>query len=101
MKVKSEDLLPVVLDFIKESYGKDDLKAFKKHFGIKTKHKSDPLVKAGGLSEMLTTFFKYNKEAHQAFKKHHDIEDEEEKPAKKETVSGKKRKRADSDVSEV
>ena len=64
MKVKSEDLLPLVLDFINNSYGKEDLKAFKKYFKIKTKFKNDPLVKSGGLQSMLETYFKHNKSAH-------------------------------------
>ena len=73
------------------------MKAFKKHFKIKTKHKDDPLVKAGGMQQLLATFFKQNKNAYKAFMKHHNRDATE----KASTVSGKKRKRATSDISEV
>ena len=69
MKVESESLLPLVLDFIGTHFSKEDLKAFKKYFKIKTKHKDDSLVKAGGLSAMLQTFFKHNKTAYRDYLK--------------------------------
>ena len=61
--------MPLVLDFISTNYGKEDLKAFKKHFKIKVKHQDDALVKAGGLNKMLETFFKYNKSAYKEYVK--------------------------------
>ena len=65
MKVKAEHLLPLVLDFAKEFLSKDDFKVLKgslEHEGLKTEFKDDVLVKAGGLTAILTCFLKNNKE---------------------------------------
>ena len=70
MKVKAEDLWPLILDFVETYFGEDDLKAFKKYFELKINHQEDPLVQAGGLSAMLGSFLKHNKEVYKAFKKH-------------------------------
>ena len=58
MKVKAEQLLPLVLDFIGENYGKKDLKAFAKYFDLEIDFESDPLVEAGGLKVMLESYLK-------------------------------------------
>ena len=61
MKVKAEDLWPLILDFVESYFGKEDLEAFKKYFDLNLKHKKDPLVQAGGLPAMLGCFLKNNK----------------------------------------
>lgn len=114
MNIGAEDVWPLVLDFIKKYVGKTELKAFKKHFSIEIEESDDPLVKAGGISALLQSYFKNNKQAYKAFVKakkakakaadssdaNSDSEDDKptKKKAKKEEV-GKKRKRSDSQAS--
>lgn len=82
--------MPLVLDFVQESFGEDDYKAFKKYFDIKVKHRKDPLVKAGGLQAMLECFLKQNKKLRSAL---------EDGGAKKGEAKPKKRARSDSNAS--
>lgn len=100
MKVKAEYLLPLVLDFAKEFLSKDDFKVLKgslEHEGLKTDFKDDVLVKAGGLTAILTCFLKHNKEVYSGFKKEHDLQDDEVKNGKQ---VGKKRAKKDDSSSE-
>ena len=53
MKIGAEDVWAVVLDFIETYLGEEELEAFKAHFNVSLNHKTDPLVKAGGLQAML------------------------------------------------
>ena len=112
MKIKAEDLWPLVLDFIETYIGKDELKAFKKYFKVEVEKEKDPLVKLGGIKALLETFLKNNKKALKAFKaskkqqqqKDDDSsssESEKEKSKKKTTLAGSKRKRADSKASDA
>jgi hypothetical protein len=39
----------LVLDFVEAHFGEEDLARFKSFFKLKIQHKSDPLVKAGGI----------------------------------------------------
>ena len=64
MKLAAEDVWAIVLDFIETYLGDEELDAFKSHFNVSLDHKNDPLVKAGGLQAMLSTFFKSNKKAY-------------------------------------
>ncbi len=53
MKIKADHLWPVILHFIEEYFGEEDLDAFKKYFSLKIEHSHDPLVKAGGIKAIL------------------------------------------------
>ena len=77
---------------MEEKFGEEDFKAFKKYFKIKVDHTNDPLVEAGGMKAMLTSFLKNNKEICKKFKKHHGKSKKEENGEEK-TVIGKKRKK--------
>ena len=111
MKIKAEDLWPLVLDFIETYIGKDELKAFKKYFKVEVEKEQDPLVKLGGIKALLETFLKNNKKALKVFKaskkqqqqKDDDSssESEKEESKKKTTLAGSKRKRADSKASDA
>lgn len=70
MKVQAEDLWPLILDFVEQNFGEDDLASFKKYFNLKIEHTADPIVKAGGLQAMLGCFLKHNKEVFKSFKVH-------------------------------
>ena len=71
MKVQSEDLIPLILDFISTYYGDEALKQFQKFFHFeKVDYSKDPLVKAGGLQEILMSYLKSNKEVLKSFKAH-------------------------------
>ena len=61
MKVEATDLWPLILDFVEQYFGEDDLNSFKKYFSLKMDHKNDPIVKAGGLQALLAAFLKGNK----------------------------------------
>ena len=67
MKLAVEDVWPLILDFVKNYLGKEELKAFKKHFSIEVDESSDPLVKAGGMRAILQSFFKNNKKSYKVF----------------------------------
>jgi len=64
----------LIMDFVETYFGEDDLKQFIKYFSldkvVKGDHRSDPIVKHGGLTAMLTCFLKNNKEALKEFKAH-------------------------------
>jgi hypothetical protein len=38
MKIKAENLWPLILHFVEEYFGEDDLKAFKKYFDLTIEH---------------------------------------------------------------
>ena len=38
MKIKAENLWPLILHFVEEYFGEDDLKAFKKYFELTIEH---------------------------------------------------------------
>jgi hypothetical protein len=38
MKIKAENLWPLILNFIEEYFGEEDLKAFKKYFELTIEH---------------------------------------------------------------
>ena len=38
MKIKAENLWPLILHFVEEYFGVEDLKAFKKYFDLKIEH---------------------------------------------------------------
>jgi len=88
MKLTAEDVWPLILDFVKMYLGKEELKAFKKHFSVEVDESVDPLVKAGGMKAILQSFFKSNKKVYKAFvtakkakaAKDSDSESEEEVP---------------------
>ena len=86
LKIEAKHILPLIVDFAKESLVKEDYKVFKSTFkceGVK----EDPLVKAGGLKALLATFLQENKSVMKSFAKAHGLEIEGEKKA------GKKRQR--------
>jgi hypothetical protein len=70
MKVQAEDLWPLILDFVEQNFGEEDLAGFRKYFSLKGDHSKDPIVKAGGLQAMLGCFLKHNKEVFKSFKTH-------------------------------
>ena len=95
MKITANQLMPLVLHFIGHHFGEGDLESFKKYFALsEIDHEEDPLVKAGGMQAMLTSFLKNNKKALKKFKEHHDKDAEA-------AVSGKRRRRASSAVSDA
>lgn len=69
MKIKAEHLWPLILHFVEEYFGEDDLTAFKSYFKLKVEHGSDPLVQAGGIKAILNDYFKQNKPVYKKFKK--------------------------------
>ena len=70
MKIKAEDLWPLILNFIEEYFGEEDLAHFKEHFDLKIgKINKDPLVKAGGIKAILADYFKHNKPVYKKFRK--------------------------------
>ena len=70
MKIKAENLWPLILHFVEEYFGNEDLEAFKKYFTLQIDdHNDDPLVKAGGLKAILSGYFKQNKAVYSKFKK--------------------------------
>jgi nucleolin len=77
MKVKAENLWPLIMDFVETYFGEDDLNQFIKYFSLDKvvkagggDHRADPIVKHGGLQAMLACFLKNNKEALKDFKAH-------------------------------
>ena len=120
MEVKADDLWPLVLHFVKEYLSEEDLGQFTTHFKLTTdKMDENPLVQAGGLPALLTTFLKQNKKVYRKFKAYCSSSgspDEDDTPetekkrdskkAKKEKKAeaqqvGKKRKRSESNASEL
>lgn len=106
MKITADHLWPLILHFVQEYFGQEDLAAFKTYFKLQVEHADDPLVKAGGIKAILSGFFKQNKSVYKQFKK------AVEKPKKKrvrsqsnasesEASQPKKRQRKDSNVSEA
>jgi hypothetical protein len=79
MKIKAENLWPLILHFVEEYFGDEDLTAFKKYFDLSIEHSSDPLVEAGGIKAILAEYFKHNKKVYQKFKKTVTSADEPEK----------------------
>lgn len=87
MKITADHLWPVIMHFVDEYFGEEDLEAFKSYFKLQIDHTDDPLVRAGGIKAILTGYFKQNKSVYKQFKK------AVEKP-------NKKRVRSSSNVSE-
>lgn len=44
MKIKAENLWPLILGFVQDYFGEEDLAAFKTYFDLKIEHDEDPLV---------------------------------------------------------
>jgi hypothetical protein len=81
MKIKAEHLWPLILHFVEEYFGEEDLASFKEYFTLKMEHKDDTLVKAGGIKAILSDYLKHNKTVYKKFKK--SVEADEPKPSKK------------------
>jgi len=69
MKIKADHLWPLILHFVEEYFGSDDLESFKNYFKLKIDHINDPLVTAGGIKSILNEYFKHNKSVYKKFKK--------------------------------
>lgn len=67
MKISAEDIWPIVLNFIGEYVGEEELEAFKQYFKVTIDQDDDQLVKAGGIKALLGSFFKQNKKAYAKF----------------------------------
>jgi|DEB19_MinimDraft_2_1074335.scaffolds.fasta_scaffold77769_1 hypothetical protein len=68
MKIKADHLWPIILHFVEEYFGQEDLESFKEYFSLKLEHSNDPLVKAGGIKAILSEYFKHNKPVYKKFK---------------------------------
>jgi hypothetical protein len=71
MKIDSDSLQPLIMDFIKNYCSSKDLKKYIKLFELDNvdfkvitvfNQKNDPLVKLGGLAQILAFYLKNNKE---------------------------------------
>jgi hypothetical protein len=92
MKIQAEHLWPLILHFVEEYFGPDDLAHFKEYFSLKIEHQDDPLVTAGGIKAILATYLKHNKPVYKKFKR--SVEAGDDRPSKK-------RKRSQSSASKV
>ena len=98
MKVKAEDLWPLILHFIQEYMSEDDLQKFQEYFKLSSETLDEnPLVKAGGMSALVASFLKQNKKVFKKFKEH--INTTKDSTGKAKKLVGLKRKA--SEVSEL
>jgi len=93
------------MDFVETYFGEDDLKSFVKYFSLDKfvkggDHKTDPIVKHGGLQAMLACFLKYNKDALKEFKAHLGGASDAKKAAKKPTKKQESSSESSSESSE-
>ncbi len=79
MKITADHLWPLIMHFVDEYFGKEDLESF--YFKLQIDHTDDPLVRAGGIKAILAEYFKQNKSVYKQFKK------VVEKPSKKRVRS--------------